>query len=116
MDEAPFASALVGSVVNKLTSMAGARRRSMTLRPMDEPGVNCYANRKQGPPLGMGNSSGGKTKATNLAQNAKNMSQSAATADRPPMTIPRDDKVAGSSCRAIMRTRAATVRGATVRP
>jgi hypothetical protein len=116
MDEAPFASALVGRVVNRLTSMAGARRRSMTLRPMDEPGTELLREQEAGTAAWNGQQPGGKTKAANLAQNANNMSQSAATADRPPMTIPRDDEVAGSSCRAIMRTRAATVRGATVRP
>ena len=37
MDEAPFAPALASRVVTRLTSMAAARRRSMMLRPMDEP-------------------------------------------------------------------------------
>ena len=63
---------------------------------------------------GAGDSPGGKT--ANPAQNAKNMSPSAVAADKPPMTIPRDDRVAGSFCRAIIRTRAATMPGATVRP
>ena len=114
MDEAPCALAPLGSVVNRLTSTAAVRRRHMTLRPMAEPG--CYTssngtaarNRRQPQRAELG--------AASLAQSAKNMSPSAAAADRPPMTIPRDDRVARCSCCAIIRTRAATVPGDTVCP
>jgi hypothetical protein len=88
----------------------------MVLRQMDERGLNCYANRKEGLSPGKATAPAEKTKAANLPQNAKNMSPSTVRADRPPMTIPRDDKVAGLPCRAILRTRTATVPGATVSP
>ena len=45
-DETPLVLLLAGSVVNKLTSMAAARRRSTMLRPMDESrGPNCHASK-----------------------------------------------------------------------
>jgi hypothetical protein len=48
MDEALFASALAGSIVNRSTSMAAVRRRSLMLRPMDEPGTELLRKQERG--------------------------------------------------------------------
>jgi hypothetical protein len=60
MDETSFASPLAGSIVNKLTRIAAVRRRSMMLRPTDGPGLNCYANRREGLSPGTGDSPSGQ--------------------------------------------------------
>jgi hypothetical protein len=82
----------------------------MTLRSMDDPG--CHANGKRDCHPEQATAPA----AERSAQSARNTRPSAAAADRPPMTIPRDDNVAGSSCLALIRTRAATTPAATVRP
>jgi hypothetical protein len=52
-------------------------------------GLNCYANRKEGCPLPQATAPEKRTKAAGLAQNARNMSPSAAAADRP-LSMPNE--------------------------
>jgi hypothetical protein len=60
MDEAPFASPLAGSIVNRLTNTAAVRRRSMMLRPMENQGPNRHESRTEALSPGTGNGPSGQ--------------------------------------------------------